>query len=239
MKKFIKIAVSCVIIILGMFYLWRDWSIYNELFDKIFKSKLEVSLKKDNLYINNSPNNPWSYVYRGVTYQKNKMYKEALSDFLKAYDLNKNSFLFLNDISNTYLALGDTGNAYKYIFKVINRHPELKSNYFDLAIIYDYEYKSKEAIETYSKVIDSIKPDSDKKFSLFFSYKRRAIHYILQKEIDDAKNDIEYYLKENKNEEEALRIKKILSKNDKIDLNLIREMFKLNVHEAITLYYQI
>lgn len=232
----IKNIIFILIILFGLFLLVRDWDFFKgiptEIYEKITRSDFERSLEQDNIKIKNDPNNPWSYIYRGSTYKMHKMYNKSLKDYLKAYDLEESFFMVLPDISNLYLALGDTDKAYKYIHLMMKKAPSPDRSFFDLALIYDYEWKSKEALDIYTKYItkNNIEKGKDK---YIFSLKRRVIHYTLQKEYDKAKEDIETLFKENPDDNDVEEFKDLLSDINKMDESIIHEKFKLDVHEAI------
>lgn len=219
-----------------MFILVRDWDFFKDIpydiWDSITRTDFERSLEQDNIKIKNDPENPWSYIYRGSTYKKHKMYNESLKDYLKAYDLKNSFFMVLPDISNLYLALGDTDKAYDYILLMMEKAPSPDRSFFDLAIIYDYEWKSKEAIDSYTKYITKSNIEKEKS-KYIFSLKRRAVHYVLLKEYDKAKEDIEILFKANPEDNDVEELKGLLVDTKKTNALMIREKFKLDVHQAI------
>lgn len=235
MKK-IKLFLYIVIVSFGMFLLIMNWSLYKELpyelFDKIFRSRYERSLEQDNIKIKNEPNNPWAYIDRGETYKKNKKYLEALKDFQKAYELKDSYFIVLDDISNIYLAIGNTKKAYEYIHKLLRIAPYPENFLFDLAIIYDYECKSQDSIVTYSKFINNTDKNKFENIKRF-SRKRRAVHYILLKEYYKAKEDVQILLRENPDDKDAKKLEDLLSDTSNLNSSNIREEFKMDVYEAI------
>lgn len=236
MKRVIKYVILSSIVIYGMILLTANWAVYKEFFfeivDKVYRSDFERSLEQDNIKIKDNPNDPWNYIYRGETYKKYKMYNESLKDFMKAYELKNSFFIVLDDISNVYLALGNPSKAYEFINKFFKKAPSPDRSFFDLALIYDYEWKSKEALDIYTKYItkNNIEKGKDK---YIFSLKRRVIHYTLQKEYDKAKEDIETLFKENPEDKDVVALKVLLSDTNKINDSIIHEKFKLDVHEAI------
>jgi len=231
-KNIIKIT----IIILGTFFLIRDWDIYHEFVNDLIKSDFEKSLEYANIQLENYPNDPWKYTSRGDTYKRYKKYDAALKDYFKALELNETfSFFVYHAISNVYLATGNTEKAYEYINKSIKIQPYPENVLFDLAIIYDYEWKSNEALKTYSKYITQ---SNMKKFKrkYIFSLKRRIVHYTLLREYDKAKNDFETLLKEKPDEDEIEKLKGLVSDTRALDSSNIRKEFILNVHEAIVVH---
>lgn len=236
MKRIIKYLSILIIVIYGMVLLITNWPVYkdffSEIFDKVYRSDFERSLAQENSKIKNEPANPWNYIYRGETYKKNKMYNESLEDFLKAYELKSSFFIVLDDISNVYLALGNTSKAYEYIIKMMKIAPYPEKSLFDLAIIYDYEMKSKEALDTYTKFIEQNNME-EVLGKYIFSLKRRSVHYILLKEYDKAKRDIDVLQKVDPDDKEVVQIESLLSDSSNPSSPVIQKKFKLNVHDAI------
>lgn len=237
--KIIKRAIIIIVVLVGAILLIGNWEaykdiLYKDIIEKIIKSDFDRSLEQDNLKIKNEPNNPWNYIYRGSTYKKNKKYSEALSDYIKAYTMDKKfSYYVFDDISNIYLAMGNTEKAIEFINKSIKIEPYPEAVLFDLAIIFDSEWKSQYAIDTYSKYITLNNIDKIKDKYLF-SLKRRAIHYVLMKQYEKAKEDVNNFEKRNPHDQDVKLLNDVMSKKKDIDESIIKEKFKLDVYKAIT-----
>jgi tetratricopeptide (TPR) repeat protein len=237
MKRIIKYIIFFAIVIYGAVLLTMNWPvykdfIYHDIVEKIIKSDFERSLEHNNKRIKNEPNNPWSYIDRGATYKENKKYKEALQDYSKAYELNNSFFSVFSNLSNIYLAMGNTEKAYDNIYMMMKKAPYPESSLFDLAIIYDYEWKSKDAIDTYTKFI-KLNNMEKVRGKYIFSLKRRAFHYSLLKEYDKAKDDIEILFKKNPSDKDVKKLQDLLSGKKDLNDSVIHEKFKIDVHEAI------
>lgn len=232
MKK-TKIIIQFIIILFGSYLLILNWSFFKDIYENLTTSDYEKFLAYDNQRIMNDPDNPSNYLYRGILYKKNKKYNEALKDFLKSYELdNSMSLTVFDEISNTYLALGDTEKALYYVKALMKKAPYPKNFIFDLAIIYDYQWNHTDAVKNYSENINIINNNDKYKRELLYSLKRRAVHYVLLSDYTKAKEDIDRVLKDEANNKVARMLRDILKNQDKIDNEIIKNKFKIDVYEA-------
>lgn len=230
----LKIIISITIIIFGTYVLIRDSNVYREILNKIIKSDFERSLEACNKSIKNNPNDPWNYSVRGQFFKKNKMYIQALKDYLKAYKLNNSFFFFLKDISNIHLALGNIKFSYRNMYEVIKKAPYPDKMAINLAFIFDNEWKSKQAIKHYTKTINFYKKNKNNKKYLFSLY-RSIVHNFVLNNFKPSKSDLEYLISKPEYNKQVKELLKILLKNQKLNKKIFKQRFKLNVYKAITL----
>ena len=235
MKKS-KYLAHILIYVFGIMLIVAQWDlivlIFSSAVEKITTTQMERDLENDNNEVNRRPNNPWVYSYRGDTYKEYKEYDAALNDYLKAYELDKSfgSSVF-SDISNVYLAKGDTENAFKYINLLLPIAPAPKNFAFDVAIIYDYQYESIKAVEAYSTFINEANDVFKKKKQ--YALKRRLFHNFLLKKYDVVNEDINTVLEKTPDDKEAVYFKSLLADPAKIDVEKLKEKFAIDVHTAI------
>ncbi len=95
----------------------NEAEISNLLSDAISKyeaNNYEEGLQEFNQVLKGDPNNAYALYYRGMIYDSQEKRKEAISDLLRAYDLNKDFSICNYMIATNYDSLGNTKEAYKY-----------------------------------------------------------------------------------------------------------------------------
>jgi tetratricopeptide (TPR) repeat protein len=164
----------------GIFY-----ADYLEDYDKAIKD-LSKAIELD-------PEDPYNYFYRGENFYSNKQYNNAITDYLKAIEINNEivSEKHINlNIAINYREIGDYDKALSYY----NKEIELKED----ALSY-----SERAIFYYSFVKDVVKAGNDFKKALSIS---PDVNNIILKYINFLKNERKY--------DDAL---KLIKENNEID----------------------
>jgi type IV pilus assembly protein PilF len=92
------------------------------------------------------------YMYGTDSLLKQK-YTEALDHLLKAYNLEPNNHLVLNNLGMAYYFKKDTAKALKYINRSLELNPQNSDARNNLASIYFHKSKFNEAKEQYQKIL--------------------------------------------------------------------------------------
>lgn len=113
--------------------------------NKVWKD--ELSLWKDS--VSKSPEKFRPNYNAAEAYKKAGNHSAALGLYLKAYEINPNSYGVCNNIANIYSAEKDYNNAEKYYMKALELNPEYPKALNNLANVYFKKAKYKEAEDLY------------------------------------------------------------------------------------------
>jgi len=91
--------------------------------------------------------------FRGDTYWKLNDYKNALSDYLKAIELDPTNGASYDSVAMCYFNLGDYDQAHQYIDHVIAAESESDIPMIRKAQFFEYQDKKEEALAQYKKTI--------------------------------------------------------------------------------------
>ena len=152
--------------------------------------QFEDALNYANAVMNNADikKNSSIYAYYGLALAGNKQYDQALAQYNKALEINKEDFKPYQYISETYKQMGEEDKAIEYN-SFAAKYPQLKA-YADLQaanIAFQNELDDK-ALENYQKVITEVENkqyDEDEKGYLMQAYKNAGYIYW------SSKNDLE------------------------------------------------
>lgn len=126
--------------------------------------------------IKENPNNASLFVSRGISHYFLHNFDNAINDFKTAATIDPKFVLSYSALCDAYIAKEMYDEALDAINKALSINQKAERFYYQRAICYDNLSKNKEAINDYSKFIES-KPAAYAKKELANALKRRAILY--------------------------------------------------------------
>jgi tetratricopeptide (TPR) repeat protein len=235
MKAKIRNVLIVFVCSYGAYLLISNFQVYSNFIKNLLglknvKEKLIIEYSEK---IKNDPKNFSNYYNRGLFYMDLKEYDKAIKDFDNTLSLENEYTPALSSKSIAFLAKKDPENALKSINKAIKIWPEITMYYYERALIYDYQNKSKKAIDDYTHFIKSKKiKDFPNKYN--FALRRRAINYYKINQYEKVMHDLNKSIDNEPDNKELLKIKKIIDegiKNSKQITN--RSILSINLEEAI------
>ncbi len=175
---------------------------------KLQLNKDDESLDLCNLILKDSPINKWALDFRGGIWLKKKKYPEALKDYLRLREEDKNDVIVYNNIGYTYGKMGEIEKAKANLSLCINMDPEFAYAHDNLGYVHYLEKKYEKALEL---INHSLKLDP----SNSYAYKNRALVYMDQYKRENAIEDLEKAIELGFTEDYGDEVEVLLSKLQK------------------------
>jgi tetratricopeptide (TPR) repeat protein len=217
-----QINIWRTLIVLATIYaaqsLIRDWPSYKEIFHKLTTSESESLIAAFSEDIKRNPKDPRNYSVRAHVLLEAKRYDEALSDYLKAIEVDPNfDFSCVVNISNVYLLKGNTLKAREYLAKAKKIFPYPEMLLYDEALIDDFENKRKRAFWAYSEYFRLVNLAQNDRKRIFILKRRIGLARFLG-DFSTLRPDTEQLRKELPNDKVAETIAANVEKKETFEL---------------------
>jgi len=166
-----------------------------------YKERVEDCTEK----IKENPRSPWNYYDRGRVYLELGQYDNAINDFNRSITIKNNISIVYHALSRAYIGRGRYSDALQAIENAIRIRPSI-TDYYQRAICYDNLKMIPQAIEDYTRFINSkpVLKSKDDRLDLpkeyFNSHKRRALLYFqiqkFEKTVEDVTEALNIYDKD-------------------------------------------
>ncbi len=106
-------------------------------------------------------NSAWGHFLQAESLLKSGETKGALSEYLKAFELQPQNAMFAVSVGALYSELDDKKNEKKYYVKALEINPNYTAAIYNLALLEEEEGNTEKAIYLYEKVLNLEKEDKE------------------------------------------------------------------------------
>lgn len=169
------------------------------------KQEYEKRIEEYTIQIEDNPQSAMNYYGRGRIYLELGQYDNAINDFNRSITIKNNISIVYHALSRAYIGRGRYSDALQAIENAIRIRPSI-TDYYQRAICYDNLKMIPQAIEDYTRFINSkpVLKSKDDRLDLpkeyFNSHKRRALLYFqiqkFEKTVEDVTEALNIYDKD-------------------------------------------